>query len=51
MPIKIASKNQEELRPLYEGVLAYLAKERTMEEAYEKDGLNEQGWRSGETFY
>jgi hypothetical protein len=48
MPIKISCKSREALRPIYEGVVAFLEKERTMQDSY---GETRADGRGGETFY
>lgn len=51
MPIKISCSSREELKPIYEGVKAYLEKERKIEERMEERRIEERGGRGGETFY
>jgi hypothetical protein len=51
MPVKISCTSEEELRPIYEGVVAFLEKERRMEEQFEERRMEYGGGGGGETFY
>jgi hypothetical protein len=51
MPIKISCTSREELRPIYEGVLAFLEKEKQMDEQFEERRIHGGGARGRETFY
>lgn len=50
-PIKISCQSQEALRPIYEGVVKFLEKERKMDERMEERMRMESGGRGRETFY
>jgi hypothetical protein len=51
MPIKISCTTREELMPIYEGVVAFLEKEKQIDQRFDERRIHERGARGGETFY
>ena len=50
-PIKISCESREALRPIYEGVVEFLEKERRADERMEERMRMERGGGGRETFY